>query len=84
MEKKPLTNQTFISGDRIPNHFASQENGRLLGIKEAAKYLGLSIWTVRGLVWSGELPIVRFGARRQYLDIRDLDMLIERNKIVYQ
>lgn len=35
----------------------------LLSTEEAAKALGLSIWTVRRLARSGDLPVVRPGRR---------------------
>ena len=52
---------------------------RLLGVREAALYLSLSHWTVRQLVWDGQLPAVRIG-RRLLFDVRDLDALIDRSK----
>ena len=52
---------------------------RLLSVRQAAAYLGISHWTVRELVWKGELPEVRLG-RRLLLDLRDLDRLIEARK----
>jgi len=53
---------------------------RLYSVQEAAGYLGLSGWTVRELIWKGELPHVRV-CRRILLDVQDLDALILRNKI---
>lgn len=53
---------------------------RLYSIQEAADYLALSTWTVRELIWKGELPHVRLG-RRILLDLQDLDALIAHNKI---
>ena len=52
---------------------------RLLTIKEAAIYLGRSVYGVRELIWSGKLPYVRFD-RRIHLDIHDLEKFIEENK----
>jgi excisionase family DNA binding protein len=52
---------------------------RLLGVRAAADLLSISPWTVRALVWNGELPEVRVG-RRLLLDVRDLESFIERNK----
>ncbi len=54
---------------------------RLLGLKSAAGYLSLSYWTVRELIWRGEIPSVRVG-RRILVDREDLDAFIERNKLV--
>jgi excisionase family DNA binding protein len=53
---------------------------RLLNIKQAAKYLGTAVWTLRDLEWRGELPAVRNLGRRLLFDIRDLDQLIQRKK----
>jgi len=53
---------------------------RLYSVPEAAIYLGRSPWSVRRLLWSGELPQVRAG-RRVHLDVRDMDEFIERNKV---
>ncbi len=53
---------------------------RLYDIKAVAGYLGISPWTVREMIWRGDLPYVRLG-RRQYLDIKDVDALIEGNKM---
>ena len=53
---------------------------RLYSVKEAAIYLGLSAWSIRGLIWNGQLSTVRMG-RRVLLDIQDLDRWIEVNKV---
>lgn len=52
---------------------------RLISIEEASKYLAVSTWTVRRMIWSGAIPHVRRG-RRILLDLRDLDQWIEREK----
>ncbi len=52
---------------------------RLLSVKEAAAYLGISPWTMRGLGWNGEIPEVKIGRRRLF-DRRDLDAFVERSK----
>ena len=43
-------------------------------------YLGRSAWSVRHLVWAGELPEVRVG-RRVHVDVRDMDEFIDRHKV---
>lgn len=53
---------------------------RLYSIKEAAHYLGRTVWAVRHLIWNGSLPSVRIG-RRVQVDVGDMDRLIEVNKI---
>ena len=57
---------------------------RLFTLKEAAEYLGRSQWSMRELVWSGSIPVVRTeGARKIFVDIQDLDDFINRNKTKY-
>ena len=53
---------------------------RLYDIQAVAAYLGIPPHTVREMIWRGDLPYVRLG-RRQYLDIKDVDALIEGNKM---
>jgi excisionase family DNA binding protein len=52
---------------------------RLLDVRAAGEYLGVSAWTVRELVWKGDLVAVKLG-RLVRLDIRDLDCFIEASK----
>ena len=52
---------------------------RLFSIPEAAEYLGRSEWSLRRLIWSGELPSVRAGGR-VHVDVRDMEEFIDRNK----
>ena len=52
---------------------------RLLTLPEAAHYLGCTLWSIRELIWKGQLPYTRFGKRFQ-VDVRDLDALVEREK----
>ena len=52
---------------------------RLFDLKEAAIYLGRPIFSVRTLIWNGDLPRVKEG-RKYYLDVYDMDDYIEKNK----
>lgn len=52
---------------------------RLCAIAEAARYLSLSTWTIREMIWRGDLPHVRQG-RRILLDLRDLEAWVDREK----
>lgn len=52
---------------------------RLYTIPEAARYLGRTVWSVRELIWKGEIPLVRVG-RRIHLDIEDLNLFIANHK----
>ena len=58
---------------------------RLLDVRGAAAYLGVSTWTIRDLDTAGRLPRVRLTladreCRRVLFDVRDLDRLIEVSK----
>jgi excisionase family DNA binding protein len=58
---------------------------RLLPLKAAAQYLGLTVWAIRERIWQGILPVVRFpGGRKMYLDTRDLDQFITNHKRVIE
>ncbi len=52
---------------------------RLFTVLEAAEYLGMTEWGVRGLIYNGKIPSVRNG-RRVFLDIEDMNRWIEENK----
>jgi excisionase family DNA binding protein len=52
---------------------------RLYTVKEAALYLGHTVWGVRSLIWSKTLPVVQHG-RKQFVDLFDLEAFIEKHK----
>jgi len=53
------------------------EGARLLGVSQVATYLGLSTWTVRGMIETGQIPRVRVGdCRRVLVDKAVLDRMI--------
>ena len=52
-------------------------SGRLLDLKAAEAYSGISAWTLRDLIASGDLPVVRPPRlRRIWIDRADLDRAI--------
>ena len=62
---------------------------RLLDLRAAATYMGLSYWTLRDMTLSGILPTVKIPRprardgrviRRVLIDRQDLDQFIEANK----
>jgi excisionase family DNA binding protein len=55
---------------------------RLYSTSEAAYYLGRTVDGLRELIWAGKLHVVKDG-RRVFLDVRDLDEYIERNKTCF-
>lgn len=52
---------------------------RWLSVSDAADYLSVRPYTIRDLVWRGELPYVRLG-KRFVFDRADLDKLAESRK----
>ena len=52
---------------------------RLLGVKDAATYLGATVWQVRTLVWKKEIRALKMG-HRQVFDRADLDAFVEKLK----
>ena len=72
-------NTTIEKTQRIANPIGP----RLLPLKKAAEYLGLTVWAMRERIWAGEIPVVRFpGGRKMFIDIQDIEAFIERNKTV--
>lgn len=56
-------------------------NPRLLPLKDAAHWLGLTVWAMRERIWAGQIPVVQFpGGRKQYIDVQDLEAFIQDNK----
>jgi len=56
-------------------------NPRLLPLKDAAQWLGLTVWAMRERIWAGQIPVVQFpGGRKQYIDTKDLEAFIQKNK----
>ena len=68
--------------DRRKTSGAPGPGQRLLGLHEAAQYLGCSERTVRELILDGVIPQVELTSRIQ-VDLKDLDKLIESKKKVY-
>ena len=52
---------------------------RMFSVKDAAVYLGTTVWQVRTLVWSKRLAALRLG-HRQVFDRVELDAFVERLK----
>ena len=79
MASQPAKKTKNKKAQRITNPFAK----RLYTLKEAGVYLGRSEYSVRSLIWSGGLPVVKHG-KKQWVDILDLDSYVERNKETIQ
>jgi excisionase family DNA binding protein len=68
-------------------HRVSVTPRRIVGLQEAAKYCGVSRWTLCVWIRNGDLPVIRFKGRIERQDLRgvkvdldDLDQFIERSK----
>jgi excisionase family DNA binding protein len=58
---------------------------RLMTLKQASEYLGLTVWALRERVWNGQIPVVTFPeGRKQYIDREDVEAFIQKNKRVIQ
>ncbi|MCB0387154.1 MAG: helix-turn-helix domain-containing protein, partial [Bdellovibrionales bacterium] len=60
---------------------SSPMEARLISEEEAARYLGISKWTVRNLRFRGDLPSIKI-QRRILIDRHDLETYITRLKKV--
>jgi len=80
MARKTIDSQVSEKEQGISNPLGK----RLYNLKEAARYLGRSDWSMRELIWAGKIPVVRGdGDRKIFLDIKDLDEYVQRNKSIY-
>jgi excisionase family DNA binding protein len=59
---------------------ATNTTPRLVSIPDAAKYMGCTVWFMRTLIWSRQVPFVKFG-KRFLFDLSDLDAFIDSQKI---
>lgn len=56
---------------------------RLLTLKKASEFLGLTVWAIRERIWAGHIPVIQYpGGRKQYVDTRDLESFIAAHKRV--
>jgi excisionase family DNA binding protein len=58
----------------------SNTNRRLLSVKQAGEYLGLSPKTLYAWIEAGRVPYVALG-RRRMLDTHELDKFIRQNTV---
>jgi excisionase family DNA binding protein len=64
---------------KVADAAKSEVQPRMFNVKEAAAYLGSTVYFVRTLVWERRLPKVKFG-KRLVFDRADLDEFIEKEK----
>jgi excisionase family DNA binding protein len=54
---------------------------RLLGVNQAAAYLGTTSWMIRKLVWAKEIAHIRLGQRLLF-GLQDLNKFVDSQKIL--
>jgi excisionase family DNA binding protein len=74
-EQKPAPSEPAAGHPGLPPNL----NRRLISLTDAAEMLGMSVGSVRRLIWAGKLHIVKLN-RRVLVDLRDIDRLIEEAK----
>ena len=75
--------RTGIIEKKTAQGIAYPMSPRLLPLKDAANWLGLTVWGMRERIWAGDIPVVRFpGGRKMFIDVRDIEGFIERNKTI--
>ena len=57
----------------------SKPTPRLFNVRDAATYLGTTVWFIRNLGWSDALPVLKLG-NRWLFDKSDLDAYVDRMK----
>jgi len=79
MARDNRTNKRFARAQGIANPMLP----RLLPLKLAANYMGLTVWGLRERIWAGQIPVITFpGGRKQYIDSMDIETFIQNNKRV--
>lgn len=80
-----MSDKTLTGKGKEKAHWIGNPLGkRLYTLKEAALYMGRSEYSMRELMWSQEIPVVKGeNARKVYFDIVDLDNYINQNKSLY-
>ena len=72
---------TGIIEKKVAQRIGNPMSPRLLPLKRAAEYIGLTTWGMRERIWAGDIPVVRFpGGRKMFIDIEDIESFIQRNK----
>jgi excisionase family DNA binding protein len=70
------------NGKKTAQRIQNPVRPKLLSVKEAARYLGVSTWTMRNFAWTSVIPFVQFpNGRKLYFDVLDLEEVVRRNKI---
>ena len=61
--------------------WTSNPSPRLMTLKQASAFLGLTVWALRERVWRGQIPFLKFPeGKKIYIDREDIEEFIKRNK----
>ena len=75
--------RTGIIRNKTAQGISNPIGPRLLPLKKATHYLGLTLWGLRERIWRGEIPIIQFpGGRKMFIDTKDIEAFIQQNKRV--
>lgn len=75
--------RTGINKKKMAQGIVNPSFPRLLTLKDAAAWLGLTVWAMRERIWAGDIPVVRFpGGRKMFIDVQDLEGFVENNKTI--
>ena len=76
LSQNPIDPLADAIARRVVERLQGGEDARLMRIKEAAAYMGISRRTLEGLMAAGRIPTVREGSIVR-LDRKDIDQWIE-------
>lgn len=78
-----MAKRTGIIESKTAQGISNPLSPRLMTIKQASEYIGLTVWALRERIWAGQIPVVQFpGGRKQYVDSQDIEAFIQQNKRV--
>lgn len=76
-----MAKRTGIIEKKTAHRIGNPLSPRLLPLKRAAEWLGLTTWAMRERIWAGQIPVVQFpGGRKMFIDTADLEDFISKNK----
>jgi len=76
-----MAKRTGIIENKTAQRISNPMSPRLLPLKKAAEYLGLTVWAMRERIWAGQIPVIQFpGGRKQFVDTNDLEAFIQKHK----
>ena len=76
--------RTGINEKKTAQRIRNPTSPRLLTLKRAAEYIGLTTWGMREAIWAGLIPVVKLGpnGRKMFIDTNDIEKFIAENKSV--